>query len=467
MRLKTRASTAPRILIVQEQAMTDHVKSRTDANAHQLRSWIDRRHADAMRQSHDEVAAAEMFDEILDQFESHLGPGVNSVRPDELLPLLEHVAELVSGFADPNSFVPTPLDAIANRLRIVHHSICARLGWSSERLAEYLVRLALLPIGSFITNIAVNYADILGREGMVCVRSHVLRQLAGIRERPAGDDEPLTEHEERILDLADSFASDPDGFDVYIDARTRYRPGLAQLLSAINICVNHRRYDRAIPLIDEALQVFRDILSPADINNLRIQLIAGGRRDAAVELAWRLFNEGNPGYYLPFLRETVGDSWSTSPWRERALESLRRRTVPDAESHGGRSAQFIGRSALIRTLLLEGAVDEAWQEALDHDCSKRQWLELADALAPTRPDDAVAVYQAHVEALEPRTSASAYEELIGVLRRTRDTLHRHGRIDEFYLYLAELKQHLSRRRKLVRMIESEFGQMGESTRIDT
>lgn len=425
--------------------------------ASEIQTWIDETIDCARRDRHDAFALVDAFEMILDRLSDLVSETMPHSSPVAILSLIEHTAEQASAFVDVDAVAPGPFDALDTRFRDIHRTILGGLGWTSEENAAYLFRFAVTPAGFFVGNVVSAYDTLLGESGTSHYIDLVARGIQGITERRPGDDEGFTPAEKTLLGLANRLGARPSSLDIHLRARSIDRSTPSKSIAAIDLYVQHGMMDRAVELVEEAMNGFVDLLSTSHLDYFRSLLVEGGRREGAAELAWRLFREGNPLYYLPLLRETVGDAWADSPWRSRAIDSLRSRAVDDSRVRRGVGRTEISRSDLIDVLLVEDAIDEAWQEAIDFDCSRKQWIALAKGFSASRPDDAVAIYQAHIEALEPRTSARAYDELINVLTMMRTTLESHDRLDEFLTYLRELKEHLARRRKLIAMMEKKFG----------
>ena len=71
--------------------------------------------------------------------------------------------------------------------------------------------------------------------------------------------------------------------------------------------------------------------------------------------------------------------------------------------------------------------------------------EVADAIASTHPDRAVAIWRELAEQLIARVKPRGYQEAVPYLRQVRDVLIRSGREGEWEEYLAALRQQNKRR----------------------
>lgn len=418
-----------------------------------LRRWID----ETIERAHNDLfAIVESFETILERIGVIARDGAKGISAADLLLLLEHAAERASAFTETESNVPTVIDALDSSLVALHHRICSLLDWTPAALGEYLFRLSVTEVGFFITRITRVYDDVLGAAGLAAYRSLLANAVRDIRMRKPGDSSWFDADERRVLRLVPDLEGDTAWLDDYLEGRTKDRSTQSAYAAAIDLYAHHGRWKDVVRLIQESLDWFDDEHSLSSLEKFRSLLVDAGQRSRAAEIAWRIFTHRNPLYGFPILRETVGSDWRSSQWRERALDHIRSRVTDDGRARSGFKGSEISRSGFIDLLLGEGELEEAWQEALSHDCSKTQWLALANALATSRPDDSVAIYTAHIESLEPRTSVAAYDEVILTLKSMRDVLRAHGRTDEFVSYLSEVKDQFGRRRKLLGMIDEHF-----------
>jgi uncharacterized Zn finger protein len=79
--------------------------------------------------------------------------------------------------------------------------------------------------------------------------------------------------------------------------------------------------------------------------------------------------------------------------------------------------------------------------------------QVADAVAATHPDRAIALYQQIIEEHIARTSPSAYEAARPFLRKLRDLLHQLNRQAEWSRYLTQLRDANRRKRRLLEVLD--------------
>ena len=107
---------------------------------------------------------------------------------------------------------------------------------------------------------------------------------------------------------------------------------------------------------------------------------------------------------------------------------------------------------LIDVLLDEEEIDEAWAAA-DGVASQEQWLRLADAVAASRPADALGVYLQAVEPLRAQTGNEVYEQVARLLLAARCCHQALGTTADFDRYLALFRADQKRKRNLMKLLD--------------
>jgi uncharacterized Zn finger protein len=107
---------------------------------------------------------------------------------------------------------------------------------------------------------------------------------------------------------------------------------------------------------------------------------------------------------------------------------------------------------LVDVLLDEGEVDAAWAAA-DGAASQEQRLRLADAVAPSRPADALAVYLQAVEPLRSLTGNDVYQQVARLLLGALGCHRVLGTTADFDRYLASFRTDQKRKRNLMKVLD--------------
>lgn len=151
------------------------------------------------------------------------------------------------------------------------------------------------------------------------------------------------------------------------------------------------------------------------------------RYEEAYDILWNRF-EKNPA--LEPYREVrtyaeAQDEWDY--WRERCWAFLRafvdeRNEPPPQVGVPLWYARPRDHSEMVRILLWEGRSNEAWDEAPSGGCSADLWLRLADERSVSHPEDALHVYQQHIEKGVAPTTNGDYSEPMRYLLKVRDVI---------------------------------------------
>jgi uncharacterized Zn finger protein len=160
----------------------------------------------------------------------------------------------------------------------------------------------------------------------------------------------------------------------------------------------------------------------------------------------------------PASRDNLGDGWPLPPLPQ-LIASTAARGVPRADT----------KPAPHFNVLLDLAIDEkrpddvlAWYDRLQASRSPTPWAKygdtsqaarVADAVAETHPDRALAIYQKLADDLIAATSPSAYEGAAVHLRKMRTLLHKTGRAAEWSKRLAAIREQNRRKRRLLEVLE--------------
>lgn len=135
--------------------------------------------------------------------------------------------------------------------------------------------------------------------------------------------------------------------------------------------------------------------------------------------------------------------------RGAALDRLRADAVGDGRARN----RMWGAPVWVDALLDDGDLDGAWQAATAAAASEAQWLRLADAVAPSRPVDALAVYLRLIEPLKAQTGDSVYQQVVRLLVAARACWQLLGRTGDCTAYVAALRADQRRKRNLIRTLD--------------
>lgn len=157
---------------------------------------------------------------------------------------------------------------------------------------------------------------------------------------------------------------------------------------------------------------------------------------------------------------------------ETAERAAKDRTIPPwplpetglPETTKGWRVHFPMTRTLIDIAIAEGQPDEVirWYDQRRQESAVNEWTwfqenGIAEAVADTHPERAVAIWKKIAEGYIARTQPKAYEVAAGCLRSIRHALQKQGRDNEWESYLAGLRQANRRKRRLLEILDGLTG----------
>jgi hypothetical protein len=286
------------------------------------------------------------------------------------------------------------------------------------------------------------YAGLLGAAGFASLRGQARR------DRARDPDDPRAR---RVLETVLRAAGDTDGLvALYAEGLDPHGHGHLRIARELDQAGRHAE---ALGWAERALH---EPVPPGPelIEYLAGRYAAAGRAAEALALRRDRFAADRTLDSYRRLRHAANDAGTWPADREQALALL----AEDASR--ARPPVSFGRAegpVLIDALLDDGEPDAAWAAAEGKRAvTREQWLRLADAVAPARPADALAVYRRAIDQLRAMTGNEVYHRLAGLLLRARDCHEALGTGQDFRRYLAALRTDQRRKRNLMRIL-SEYG----------
>jgi len=111
-------------------------------------------------------------------------------------------------------------------------------------------------------------------------------------------------------------------------------------------------------------------------------------------------------------------------------------------------------STLVEIFLWENNYDDAWEEAIAGGCFAYLWLELADRIAPEKPERAYSVYRELMGPTVNQTNNTSYADAITLLKKMRKLASRLNCESEFSDYLTALRVEYKRKRNFIQMLDT-------------
>lgn len=375
---------------------------------------------------------------------------------DEIIVLCEEgiawISDLILHADDSNGEIAANL----GELEELHHNACRLARPDPVALAERLFALEMEGEWDTFYNAGRTYNDVLGKKGVGRYQELVMEawntQLAS---PPRADDWGSKRYhiEHLVTWIASETKNDPLLLKILKKNRYTYS-GAIELA-----CFYRDRKDipKAIEIAEDGLQRVPD---NDRLGDLLIELYTAAQHpDKAMEIRWRRF-ERYP--ILQSYRQLIGAAptkKAKTKWRLHAIrhvqETLSRREKKQTAGFD-RSTLWNG-SVLVEIYLDETEPDNAWEAAMEYDCSPELWLELADARKETYPDDALSVWREYVEKRVSQTNNTSYLQAVEVLKKIKGLLTGLKRGSEFSEYLAQLRIAFRPKRNFMALLKETFG----------
>lgn len=358
------------------------------------------------------------------------------------------------GAADAIGITREAIDLLTEALQFVDESS----GWVGEAAHELLnahLRACEaappepVPLGDYLADLLLgdsdlkpdlgDYAELLGEQGLATVRE---RTEAAYAENPKGW---------RAKTLKEALARADGDVDALI------------AIYAAELDDRGRNHLRIARELDEAGRdgealgwAERGLRETAHPDRQLIDYLAGryavaGRNDDVLGLRRDRFHAERTLANYQALRLAATDLGGWPAERDKALSQLR-------EDAGHLRIQIPwawNGPVLVDALLDDGDLENAWTAANGTAATTdAQWLRLADALADTRPADALAVYEKTVKSLKQLTGNDVYQRIATLLLSARACHEALGTIAEFRRYVALLRMDQKRKRSLMKILDA-------------
>jgi uncharacterized Zn finger protein len=401
---------------------------------------------------HEAGSYAQRIHDAIDSIETLLNAGFATEAIALAERALKRVEKSLGSVDDSNGEVSGTL----TRLQDLHHAACATAMPNPEALAKRLFAWEMRSEWDTFRGAVERYAGVLGDQGLATYRRLAAAEWARVPAlRPGSDDLDRYGARFRISSIMETLARHAGDVDALVDVLRRDLSMPYGFLRIAEVCKEAGRDVQAVDWAERGLKAFPDRPDSRLRRFLATEYQRDGRHDEAMTLAWAEFTERPELDRYRLLKDHADCAGQWPSWRERALASLRqaagrpRRVADDKQPSAARP----DHSVLVRVLLWEGNVDDAWREAMSARCSDDLWLELAARRGSDHPADAVPIYQRLVESTVARTNNNAYHEAMGLIRNVRDLLARLDRAAEFDEYVQSVRARFKLKRNLMKLLE--------------
>jgi len=431
--------------------------ARTGAKGLDLRTY--RRAIDAAVNAGDFVDYEDAFD--YSQGIEDAVKGIEELLRDghaaEVIELSEYALERVERAIEQVDDSDGYMGGILEQLQTLHLAACKQAKPDPVALAKRLFAWELRTPWDTFYGAARTYAEVLGASGLETYRKLAEVEWARVPSRgPADSLRPESYRYSRITHIMETLAEHAGDVEAQVAVKQRDLSMPYSYLQIAEIYKGAKQPDRALEWAERGLKAFPKNPDPRLQDFLAEEYHRRKRHDEAMALVWAQYVSRPYLETYQKLKQHADRIGKWTAWREKALDALRKRSVP-SRRQAARSPwaweDRPGYSELVRIFLWEKDVEAAWTEAKAGGCAQELWMELAAKREKDHPEDALAVYEAQIEPTLDRKNNDAYREAIGFLRRVRSLLIRLGRDSEFGDRLAALRLAHKPKRNFMKLLD--------------
>jgi uncharacterized Zn finger protein len=384
--------------------------------------------------------------------------GLLDAAPGEVILLAEHALDRAEQDAENVDDSDGYLGDIFASLSALHLEACERARPLPAPLAARLFRRELDSGYENFHRAAFTYGHVLGREGLQAYRVLAEHEWNKVPELRPGDDGRNAGRRYAITAMMDALAEAQGDLEGRVAVRRRDLSSPYHFLQIAQLYAEAGERDRAIEWAEAGLAAFPERPDGRLRQLLAAEYRRAGRHADAMAMLWADFaaDPDLDGYKR--LNEYAAPAGAWPEWRERALALARERADAEALATRQRTHPWArepdGYGSVVRFLLWEGAVDEAWSAAHQGGCSSGVWFELARHRERTHPADAIPIYQRRIEAAVSQASRRGYEDAVRLLQPLRALHERAGaEAGDFAAFVARLRDTHRRKRSFIALMD--------------
>lgn len=380
-------------------------------------------------------------------------------RAAEVIEISEHALAAVENVMESVDDSDGHLGGVLERLQDLHHAACKKAKPDPESLAERLFAWELRTPWDTFFGAAESYADVLGKKGLEAYRA--LAEVEWARVPACGPGDVSTEHRAgrfRITHIMETLARQSGDVEAMVAILRRDLSHAYGYLRIAETYWEAREFDRALEWAERGVKAFPQQTDSRLREFLAEEYHRRKRHEEAMGIVWSEFTDSADVSQYQNLKRHADRSHEWPVWREKALDHLRRQIAQAKRESEGRRRSWgapSDHSELVRVFLWEKDVEAAWREAREGGCSEDLWLQLAAQRELAHPEDALPIYQRHVERAVARKNNEAYAAALGHVRAVRRVLVRLNREGEFPRYLESVRAAHKPKRNFVKLLDAE------------
>ncbi len=396
---------------------------------------------------------AQGIEDVVDSLDELLREGYGV----EVIELAEHAlagAEVgVESVDDSDGY----MGGVLERLQALHLKACKKARPDPQELAMRLVEWELRTDGDVFYGASATYAGVLGAKGLAVYRERVEAEWAKVPIlRPGSRETQGYARRHRITHMMETLAQQTGDIEAVVEVKKR---DLSLAYSYLQIAETYRaarKHDLALEWAEHGLKAFPVRTDSRLREFLAQEYHRRKRHDDAMTLIWTEFAESPTLDRFRVLKKHATSIKRWKEWRPKAIELLRQSIGKTVNETGSRQFGWSRRtdhSEVVRILLWEKKIDDAWREAVEGGCTEDLWTAAATARRKAHPDDSLPVYQRRIDPTLGRKNNAAYREAIGLLREIRALMVLAGRAGDFAPYAASVRATHKAKRNFVKLLD--------------
>jgi len=375
-------------------------------------------------------------------------------QPDVVVKLTEHAVRRIERAAERVDDSNGELSVILDRLSELHHAACARAKPDPVKLAQHLFEHETAGHGFDVFHDAVTrYAEALGERGLAEYRRLAHAAWSALPEKKPGARRVLDYDPRawRLQSVMESLAKLTGSVDDVVAIQSRDLSSPLRFLRIAEVLLEAKREDDALAWAERGCRAFEGDPDARLEAFVLVTYTKRKRYDDALSIRWAQFERRPSLETYRNLHDLAVKARRWAAWRERAQAALRRETPDGAAKRATRHDER--HEELVRVLLWEQRVDEAWNEAHRGRCSMRLWRKLAAARGKAHPADAAEVLGGQVDVIVGQTSNGKYAEAVELIREVRKLMKRTGERRQFDAWIGDLRERYRRKRNFIAMLD--------------
>ena len=396
---------------------------------------------------------AQGIDNVIDSLDELLREGYAV----EVIELAEHALAGAEGGLESVDDSDGYMGGVIERLQRLHLAACTKARPDPRELATRLVEWELRTEWDVFYGASATYAGVLGVKGLAVYRERVEAEWAKVPTlRPGCNEAQGYARRHRITHMMETLARQTGDIEALVAVKKR---DLSLAYSFLHIAETYRaarKHDLAMEWAERGVKAFPVRTDSRLREFLAQEYHRRKRHDDAMTLIWTEFAESPTLDRYRVLKKHATSIKQWKKWRAKAIELLRQAIGKTVNETGSRQFGWSRRadhSEVVRILLWERKIDDAWREAVEGGCTEDLWMAAAAARRKAHPNDSLPVYQRRIDPTLGRKNNAAYREAIGLLREIRALMVLAGRAGDFAPYVTSVRTTHKAKRNFVKLLD--------------